>query len=271
MREHYDIETVEQMRAMADLLRIRIIDLLRQRAMTVTQLGEVLGLTPAKVHYHVRELERVGLLELVETREKGGILEKYYQPIAYEISVNRVLLSASRDESQAMLRALFDQLADGYLSAFRRAVENQDVTQADRMVLFLSHLSMTGDEQRQLFAQIDELLKPFEQKREGEDIREVVFSTFVYPPGVGQGEARADLAAPQINWSVGAVSYSRQDLLKARAAGTRLRISVVGVCHFASDIDAALVEQTVESFKLVGKLTASPEVKRVLRHKEEQA
>jgi predicted transcriptional regulator len=271
MREHYDIETVEQMRAMADLLRIRIIDLLRKRAMTVTQLGEELGLAPAKVHYHVRELERVGLLELVETREKGGILEKYYQPIAYEISVNRMLLSASRDESQAMLRALFDQLSDGYLSAFRRAVENQDTTQADRMVLFLSHLSLTDDEQRQLFAQIDELLKPFEQKREGEDIREVVFSTFVYPPGADQSETRADLAAPQINWSVGSVSYSRQDLLNARAAGARLRISVVGVCHFANDIDAALVEQTVESFKLVGRLTASPEVKRVLKYKEGQA
>lgn len=270
MRERYEIETVEQMRAMADLLRIRIVDSLKKRAMTVTQLGEELGLAPAKVHYHVRELERVGLLELVETREKGGILEKYYQPIAYEISVNRMLLSVSRDESQAMLRALFDQLSDGYLSAFRRAVENQDVTQADCMVLLLSHLSMTDDEQHQLLAQIDKLIKPFEQKRAGEDIREVVFSTFVYPPGVSQSEARADLAAPQINWSVGMVSYSRQDLLEARATGARLRISVVGVCHFASDIAAELVEQTVESFKLVGKLAASPEVKRVLKHKEEQ-
>ncbi len=74
------------------MLRLRIIDLLQGHPMTVTQLGEIMGMAPAKVHYHVRELERVGLLQLVETREKGGILEKYYQPIAKDISVSRNLL-----------------------------------------------------------------------------------------------------------------------------------------------------------------------------------
>jgi len=77
MIERYEIENIEQLRAIADVLRLRIIDILQKQPMTVTQLGEVLGLAPAKVHYHVRELERVGLLRLVETREKGGILEKY--------------------------------------------------------------------------------------------------------------------------------------------------------------------------------------------------
>ena len=57
--------------------------------MTVTQLGDILGIAPARVHYHVRELEKVGLLCPVETREKGGILEKYYQPVAKNISVAR--------------------------------------------------------------------------------------------------------------------------------------------------------------------------------------
>src|SRR5690348_5811062 len=115
MRERYDIETLEQLRAIADVLRIHILDLLNQRPMTVTQLGEHMGLAPAKVHYHVRELERVGLVELVETREKGGILEKYYQPIAYEIGVNKALLSAPVDEAEATLRDLLDQISSGYL------------------------------------------------------------------------------------------------------------------------------------------------------------
>jgi DNA-binding transcriptional ArsR family regulator len=270
MRERYEIETVEQLRAIADLLRIRIIELLEKRAMTVTQLGDELGLAPAKVHYHVRELERVGLLELVETREKGGILEKYYQPIAHEIDVNNALLSAPRDEVQATLRGLFNQLADGYLHAFRRVAATPDPAQEGRMALFLSHLYLTGEEQRQLFRQIEALLKPFEQKREGEDVKEIVFSTFVYPTDAHQEEQQEEVASAQTSWAVGAVSYSRQDLLKAKAAGTRLRINVVGMCHFASDIDASLVDQTVESFKIVGKLTASPEVRDVLKHKEAQ-
>src|SRR5579884_2722178 len=83
----YYLETVEQLRAIADELRQRIIQALGDTPMTVTQLGERLGLAPSKIHYHVRELERVGLVKLVKTREKGGILEKYYSPIAEFISV----------------------------------------------------------------------------------------------------------------------------------------------------------------------------------------
>src|SRR5579875_2308990 len=94
MQERYEIETLEQLRAIADMLRLRIVDLLYERPMTVTQLAERLGIAPAKVHYHVRELEKVGLLRLVETREKGGILEKYYQPVARDIAVEKQLLSA---------------------------------------------------------------------------------------------------------------------------------------------------------------------------------
>ena len=103
MLESYEIENIEQLRAIADMLRLRIFEMLQNKPMTVTQLGEELGEAPAKVHYHVRELERVGLLRLVETREKGGILEKYYQPIAREISVEKSLLSAPPAEALAMI------------------------------------------------------------------------------------------------------------------------------------------------------------------------
>jgi len=270
MKERYEIESVEQLRAVADLLRIRIIELLEKRAMTVTQLGDELGLAPAKVHYHVRELERVGLLKLVETREKGGILEKYYQPVAHEIGVNKALLSAPHDEAQAMLRGWFTQFADGYLHAFRQVAETQDPAQEGRMGLFLAHLYLTSEEQRQLFNQIEALLKPFEQKREIEDGKEIVFSTFVYPTDATQREQPEEASSAQTSWAVGVVSYSRKDLLKAKAAGTRLCINVVGMCHFANDIDVSLADETIESFKIVGKVTASSEVREVLKHKEAQ-
>jgi DNA-binding transcriptional ArsR family regulator len=80
--EVYNLITVEQVRVMADELRQRILEELREQPRTVTQVGEILDLAPSKVHYHVRELERVRLVDLVETREKGGILEKYYRSVA---------------------------------------------------------------------------------------------------------------------------------------------------------------------------------------------
>ena len=109
----YEINSLEQLRAMADQLRLSILQRLLGRAMTVTQLGEALGIAPAKAHYHVRELERVGLVRLVQTREKGGILEKYYRAVAEDIQVPRSLLSsAPTDEALAALGKIF-ALASG--------------------------------------------------------------------------------------------------------------------------------------------------------------
>ncbi|MFX9193241.1 hypothetical protein ABTN81_19910, partial [Acinetobacter baumannii] len=75
---------------------------------TVTQLGDELGETPSKLHYHVRELERIGAIKLVETREKGGILEKYFRAVAKNISVPADMLRYSPpDEIQSMLLEWF--------------------------------------------------------------------------------------------------------------------------------------------------------------------
>ncbi len=273
MKERYEIETVEQLRAIADVLRIRIIDILEKHAMTVTQLGEQLGLAPAKVHYHVRELERVGLLELVETREKGGILEKYYQPIAHNISVNKALLTAPSNETLAMLQELFEQISSGYLRAVRQAVAQPESLLDKGISLGMSHLYLTVEEQNTLLEQLGTIFKSFEEKRGIEGEREIALSLLTYPPTPSaeeqQEEARSSAKIVR-TITIGVMVFTRKDLLAHRAKGERLRINVIGFCHFAQDISASLAEETVESFQLMGKLTASPEVRTVLQHKEAQ-
>src|SRR5579871_4132046 len=124
--ETYAIESIEQVRAMADELRIRIVDQLTLQPMTVTQVGEALGIAPNKVHYHVRELERVGLVRLVETREKGGILEKYYRLVAGDLQVPEELLRAAPpDESIAATNEILQAISRDFLRAFSQALHHQ--------------------------------------------------------------------------------------------------------------------------------------------------
>src|SRR5579872_3196257 len=124
--EVYGLETIEQLRAIADALRIRIIELLSRQPMTVTQLGERLGIAPNKVHYHVRELERVGLVRLVETREKGSILEKYYRAVAKNFQVPDDLLNTSSpDELLAAVNEFIKVVNDGLLAAMRRETQQR--------------------------------------------------------------------------------------------------------------------------------------------------
>ncbi len=265
--ERYEIETIEQLRAVADLLRLRIIDVLQKQPMTVTQLGDMMGEAPARMHYHVRELEKVGLLKLVETREKGGILEKYYQPVARELSVDRALLSAPSDESLAMLRAWLDQITDGYLREIRRTLAQK--SEKPDSSFGLSRLYITLEEQERFWKQVAELAKPYETQRGIEGERELLTVMLMYPEGAASDTTVVPTATPSTRnvRIVGATGYNRAELEKTLAKGQRLNIEVVGICSFADDVTADLADRAVSHLRIVGKLYASPAVREVLTKK----
>lgn len=267
MLESYEIENIEQLRAIADMLRVHIIDLLLKQPMTVTQLGDELGEAPAKIHYHVRELEKVGLVRLVETREKGGILEKYYQPIAREISVEKSLLSAPPDEALGITSKLLNQIKDGFQRAFRKAFQEKETKPIANLTV--THVYMTAQEREQVGRQIFELLKPYEQRRGIEGEQELVGALLMYPwlsstPILDQAQPSS---MAEVTWTIGTAVYNRADLVKSVVQGKHLRIKVVGICQFADDVTADLVDKAIEHFHVVGKLVAPPAVREVLMKK----
>jgi DNA-binding transcriptional ArsR family regulator len=91
MKRVHRVRRPDEFKALADARRIRVLGWLTQEALTVTQLAERLGEIPATMHHHVKLLERAGLVEIVHTREKSGILEKYYRAVAERIEADQVL------------------------------------------------------------------------------------------------------------------------------------------------------------------------------------
>ncbi len=266
MLESYEIENIEQLRAIADMLRVRIIDLLLKQPMTVTQIGDELGEAPAKIHYHVRELEKAGLVRLVETREKGGILEKYYQPIAREFSVEKSLLSAPPGEALGITSNLLNQIKDGFQRAFRKAFQEKETKPITNLTV--THVYMTAQEREQVGWQIFELLKPYEERRGIEGEQELVGALLMYP--WLSSTSVLDQTQPsmaEVTWTIGTAVYNRADLVKSVVQGKHLRIKVVGICQFADDVTADLVDKAIEHFHVVGKLVAPPAVREVLMKK----
>ena len=58
--------------------------------------------------------------------------------------------------------------------------------------------------------------------------------------------------------------YSREDLEAARAAGTMLRINVLGLASIARDVTPELARASIASVTVLGALHASPEVRAAL-------
>ncbi len=71
----------------------------------------------------------------------------------------------------------------------------------------------------------------------------------------------------EVTWTIGTAVYNRADLVKSVVQGKHLRIKVVGICQFADDVTADLVDKAIEHFHVVGKLVAPPAVREVLMKK----
>ncbi len=93
----YELTDLDQLRAAATPLRIRILGWLQERPRTVQEVGRLLGDRSTRLYYHVAELERVGLVKLVGTVARAGTVEKYYRAVARYFRLPPALLQAAGD------------------------------------------------------------------------------------------------------------------------------------------------------------------------------
>ena len=71
-------DTPAHLKALAEPVRSRILDLVLERAATVAELAEALDRPKSSVAYHVQALVKVGLLKVVRTRKVRAVEERFY-------------------------------------------------------------------------------------------------------------------------------------------------------------------------------------------------
>ncbi len=104
------LEDSERVRAYVHPVRMHILSLLVDVPATVTQVANRLDVHPANITRHFRLLERAGLIELVEKRDTGRNLEKYYRAKARSFEV-RIASEQVEDARATALRVLRDDLS----------------------------------------------------------------------------------------------------------------------------------------------------------------
>ena len=92
--------SLEQLRALAHPLRLRMLELFADGPRTTKQVAQLLGEPPTKLYHHANALERAGLLRLSKTRQNRGAIEKWYEAARSTISGRQ--LSRSRPMQQAI-------------------------------------------------------------------------------------------------------------------------------------------------------------------------
>ena len=86
------LHNFEQIKLLADPRRLKILRQLMAAPATLTQLGVVMGEHPAWVRHHLKQLEKAGLVEIIETRITSGVVEKFYRARAGGLLLQELIL-----------------------------------------------------------------------------------------------------------------------------------------------------------------------------------
>ncbi|MCT2534766.1 winged helix-turn-helix domain-containing protein [Aquibacillus koreensis] len=112
-----------QLKSLSDPIRAEIMMRLIEKPHTGQMLSEKLNLSRAKIHYHLKELEKNNLIKLVKKEEKGGVMQKFYQSVARGFSPSTELLPHVKDVSESS-RQLLLQMAEKNKKTILSAPEN---------------------------------------------------------------------------------------------------------------------------------------------------
>jgi len=151
----------EQLRALGDDLRAKIVVLLRERAASTTELATKLGLPKGTVGHHVKVLEKAGLIRVVRTRKVRAVTERYYGRTA------RLFLFKSSDDAGS------EGVRDVAAASLRTAAEEiLPAVDGDRTTFAVLRVRLTDADATRFVRRLERLHREF---RAAEDPRGIPY------------------------------------------------------------------------------------------------
>ncbi|MFF2494751.1 ArsR/SmtB family transcription factor [Agromyces sp. NPDC058064] len=157
-----------QVRAIGHPLRTTILQLLHERAATVTELASALDRPKSTVAHHVDVLARNGLLQVVRTRKVRAIEERFYGRTARMFTI-------ATEPSSAVGEASGD--FNDFVVAARESAAAFD---EGKLWGFIRHARISEDQASEFWRRMAELVEEFDRlPRSGETV--YGFAIGVYP------------------------------------------------------------------------------------------
>jgi len=186
MREFFEITDPEALKSFAVPERVKILELFEDlEPRTAKQIATELGENAARLHYHVKELTRVGLLEQVDTRVKGSIVEKYYQPVAKVISANlRVVIEENAMQLGDVILTPVRTTEQELMRTLNRFVQSDvDVRKEyhDTFAYDIGELHLTKEERTQFLDELNALFVKYKDLKNTEGRIKFKYLNLLYP------------------------------------------------------------------------------------------
>jgi len=100
MEDTLVIDTVDKLKIFADPLRQRLLQAFCCNPTTVKLVAEQMDEKPTRLYHHVDLLEQNGFLEVVDTKQVRGTVEKTYQTVARKIIVDHAMVGSLEEDEE---------------------------------------------------------------------------------------------------------------------------------------------------------------------------
>ncbi len=107
-----NIDDPRYVKALAHPIRIRIVAMLRERRASPLELSQRLDLPLGTVAYHVRTLNNLGLIKLVDTAQRRGATQHYYEAVEHPRFSDEAWAAVGQVGKQRMLSAMLQQAGE---------------------------------------------------------------------------------------------------------------------------------------------------------------
>lgn len=153
MLEQFYLDSIDQIKAIAEPTRWRMLHLLINQSMTGSQLARLLKIPRPLAHYHLKVLEHTGLVIFEQERTRNNMIEKYYCAIAKQYLTDNLLARGRQLPGQDEVA---QQTIEAYSEVTRAMLEliNADVIQPDA---FPELLQVGFNDQEDVYLSMDEV------------------------------------------------------------------------------------------------------------------
>ncbi len=157
-RTIHQIREEKEAKAYLHPVRMRILQFLSGDAMTISQVAAILGVHPANLTHHFRKLQEAALIALVEERDTGRVVEKYYRAVAdnFQVRADNVALQG------AAQRALHLLQQDMAVAQARMRPDQQDA------ICLLGNLPLSPKSFARFQKRLEKLMEEFRAEGSGE-------------------------------------------------------------------------------------------------------
>lgn len=173
MKDKIIYTELDDIRTLIDPYRLRILKTFTTEngPLTAKMVADILEEVPSKISYHIKKMEKTGILEIVNTKVINGIVAKYYSPTAKEFGIET---QEEEDFINLGLNNMYLDIINNFKKSFIDATNNHENSTA----VVGNQVYLNEEQFHELSKTINEKLLEFKDNGENKESYQAFFTLY---------------------------------------------------------------------------------------------